>query len=181
MENARMMAQKAELAGSTVKEVSSVLNAFTYTMDLCREKNLKTITAPGFTPKERKQLADSCREAGLILLDEPLRSKPSKIDISVTWADTGIADTGTLMLSSDSEEIRLATMLADIHVALLPLSRIAPDTTAIESQLDTILKQDAPSYTAFITGPSRTADIERVLAIGVHGPVAHHLLLLKGE
>lgn len=70
-------------------------------------------------------------------------------------------------------------MLSQIHTAMLPVSRIKPDSKAIEKKLDDILKKDAPSFTAFITGASRTADIERVLAVGVHGPVEHHLLLIQ--
>ncbi|MCK5165623.1 MAG: lactate utilization protein, partial [Desulfobacula sp.] len=110
---------------------------------------------------------------------EPLRNQASFLDTSLTWVDYGIADTGTLMLASDSEEIRIATMLAQIHIAMLPISKIRPNTAGIEADLNDILKKDSPSYTAFITGPSRTADIERVLAIGVHGPVELHLLLIR--
>ncbi|MBT7631871.1 MAG: lactate utilization protein, partial [Desulfobacula sp.] len=98
---------------------------------------------------------------------------------SLTWVDYGIAETGSLMLASDSEDIRMATMLAKIHVAMLPIAKIRLNTEQIEAELDEILKNNSPSYTAFITGPSRTADIERVLAIGVHGPVELHLLLIK--
>jgi L-lactate dehydrogenase complex protein LldG len=41
------------------------------------------------------------------------------------------------------------------------------------------LSKDGPAYVAFVTGASRTADIERVLAIGVHGPLEMHILLLE--
>ena len=108
-----------------------------------------------------------------------MRENADNIDTSLTWAEYGIAETGTLMVASDSENTRIATMLAKIHVAVLPISKIKQNTEAIVSDLDAILKTDTPSYTAFITGPSRTADIERILAIGVHGPVELHLLLLK--
>jgi len=108
-----------------------------------------------------------------------LRDHADDLHVSLTLAEYGIAETGSLMVASDSEEIRIATMLAQIHVAVLPASKIKPDAEAIASSLDAVLKKDTPSYTAFITGPSRTADIERVLAIGVHGPVELHLLLKK--
>ncbi len=81
-------------------------------------------------------------------------------------------------MKSDDETLRIATMLSTIHIAVLPISKIKETSTDIEEVLDTILKSESPSYTAFITGPSRTADIERVLAIGVHGPIELHVLLM---
>ncbi|MCP4672819.1 MAG: lactate utilization protein [Desulfobacula sp.] len=173
------MTRNATAVGSVVHEVSSVLDAFQYAVALNKKKKLKTITCPGLTAEDLEIMSELCKTANLDLLDEILRTKASSIDSSLTWADYGIADTGTLMLASDSEEIRIATMLASIHIAMLPTSKIRPSTAGIEKELNDILKKDKPSYTAFITGPSRTADIERVLAIGVHGPVEHHLLLLK--
>jgi L-lactate dehydrogenase complex protein LldG len=72
-------------------------------------------------------------------------------------------------------------MLAAVHIAVLAESCIVPDSAAIADHLNEILRDDSPSYTAFITGASRTADIERVLAIGVHGPQELHILIHKGE
>jgi L-lactate dehydrogenase complex protein LldG len=175
----RTMTQSATAVGTIVHEVLSVFDAFQYTVDLNRKKKLKTVTSPGLTAKDRKIMSDLCKSANLNFMDEALRTKASSIDTCLTWADYGIADTGTLMLASDSEEIRIATMLARIHIAMLPISKIRPDTADIEKELNDILKKERPSYTAFITGASRTADIERVLAIGVHGPVEHHLLLIE--
>lgn len=175
----QIMTQKATLVGTVVHEVSSVSDAFQYTVDLNRSKKLKTIASPGLIVEDRNILSDLCRKSELELHEPPLRDKIARLDTSLTWADCGIADTGTLMIVSDSEEIRIATMLARIHIAMLPISKIRPDIDAIEKDLDKILKKQTPSYTAFITGASRTADIERVLAIGVHGPVELHLLLIK--
>jgi L-lactate dehydrogenase complex protein LldG len=175
----QVMIQKAAVVGTIVHEVLSISDAFQYAIDLTKKKKLKTMTCPGFTPGDLDMMSMLCKSADLDLLDNALRAKATAIDTSLTWADYGIADTGTLMLASDSEEIRIATMLASIHIAILPISKIRPDTASIEKELNDILKQDKPSYTAFITGASRTADIERVLAIGVHGPVEHHLLLIE--
>ena len=175
----QIMTLKATAVGTIVHEVLSVLDAFQYAVDLNIEKKLKTMTCPDLVAKDRDILLKLCKSANLDLLDEDLRTKAFAIDTCLTWADYGIADTGTLMLASDSEEIRIATMLATVHIAMLPVSKIRPETADIEKELDNILKKDTPSYTAFITGASRTADIERVLAIGVHGPVEHHLLLIE--
>ena len=173
------MSEKASAVGTIVHEIFSIAQAVQYAVDLNKKKKLKTMACPGLDPEDRGMLQDLCISSGMDLLEEPLRNHASILDTSLTWVDYGIADTGSLVLASDSEEIRIATMLAQIHIAMLPISKIRPNTAGIEADLNDILKKDSPSYTAFITGPSRTADIERVLAIGVHGPVELHLLLIR--
>src|ERR1039457_730125 len=86
--------------------------------------------------------------------------------VGVSEMEWGIADTGTLVQDSFLAEQRLVSSLPLIHIALLPTKNIQPD-------LATLLLKVHPSkagYIAMITGASRTADIERVLTIGVHGP-----------
>ena len=93
-------------------------------------------------------------------------------------ADLGLAETGTLVLKSASEDLRLATMISEINVVVLPLSRMRGGSYDAESELLEMM-QDGANYLSFITGASRTADIERVLALGVHGPLELHILLLE--
>ncbi len=177
----QLMTEKATVVGTIVQKTASISEAIKYAVNLIKEKNLKTIVSPGLKSEDIAMMSSLCKSADLTLLESPLRDQASAIDCSLTRAEYGIAETGTLLLASDSEEIRIATMLAKIHIAMLPISKIKPDTSAIKSFLDSILKSDSPSYTAFITGASRTADIERILAIGVHGPVEHHILLITEE
>jgi L-lactate dehydrogenase complex protein LldG len=79
------------------------------------------------------------------------------------WA---LADTGSLAGESSAIEQRLVSSLPTIHIAIIPTSGILPDMPTLLTRLT----PGESSYIAMITGPSRTADIERVLTIGVHGP-----------
>ena len=119
-----------------------------------------------------------CADKGLRLVTDGLRQHLSGIDIGLTFIDYGIAETGTLVIDSSSEDVRLSTMVSEIHIGILPKSKIRPSAYDLEKELQETM-QTAPSYLAFITGASRTADIERVLALGVHGPLELHILLLE--
>ncbi len=141
-------------------------------------KHPKRIYAPSLDPEYLNFLESLCQENNIILIKESLRGHGGGIDMGVTTADYGIAETGTLVVESDSEEKRLATMLSEIHVAMLPKSKIRATALDMADELEALTSKPS-SYTAFITGPSRTADIERVLAIGVHGPLELHIILLN--
>ena len=173
------MKANAETVQVIVKQMPSLDDAFRYTVELTQQQAGNNIAAIGFKPEALETLRLLCTVAGLNLLDPPLRPNANEIHSAVTPADWGIAETGTLVIKAASEEIRLATMLAETHIALLPASRIMPDAETLEKDLDGILKTEPASYLTFITGASRTADIERVLAIGVHGPQELHILIME--
>ncbi len=175
----KQMQEKAESVQAVVAETTSLNNTFDYAIELTRQKGGSNLAAAGFTPDQRDILDTLCRDAGMTLLKPPLRDHGDAIHTAVTPVSWGLAETGTLVLPSADEDMRLATMLADTHVACLPASQIKPDAESIQAELDQILKTEPATYVAFITGPSRTADIERVLAIGVHGPQELHILIRK--
>jgi L-lactate dehydrogenase complex protein LldG len=86
--------------------------------------------------------------------------------VGVSQADWAIANTGTLAQAVDDVEQRLVATLTNVHVAVVPSSRVVADL----GKLLAVLPPSKSNYVTFVTGPSRTADIERVLTIGVHGP-----------
>jgi len=119
-------------------------------------------------------------EAAAERLVAEVRARFGADKVGVARAARGIAETGTCVVVTDDEETRLATMLPEISVIVLRAADIVPhlaDTAAFlrERQADGRI-----SYTSFVTGPSRTADIERVGAIGVHGPLELHIILVEG-
>jgi len=94
------------------------------------------------------------------------RQQAAEAHIGISQMDWALADTGTLAQDASAIDKRLVSTLPFIHIALVATAGLTPD-------LPTWLTQVRPKdsgYLSLITGPSRTADIERVLTIGVHGP-----------
>jgi L-lactate dehydrogenase complex protein LldG len=149
------------------------------------EDNLPTreqriIAAPGLSDNDFAVLEKACEAKGFLCIRKGLRKYLAGFDVGLAWADFAVAASGTCAVPSTDEEVRLATMICESSVLLLRKSTIKPDLPSIAQQLRAIQGTDAPTYTTFITGPSRTADIERVLTIGVHGPLELHVILLEG-
>ncbi len=178
-----LMTARAQAAQSVTAEVSSLEDALRYAAELTLSLGGTTVAAAGFDAETLEVfkifLGGEPSFAALRLLEPPFREQLSGIHTALTPADWGVAETGTLVLDSTSEDLRIATMLSEVHVAVLPLDRLRPDTAAVEGELRR-LQEAPPRYLAFISGASRTADIERVLTIGVHGPQALHILFMEG-
>ena len=92
----------------------------------------------------------------------------------VSRAVYGLADTGSVVLAASAEEPRARSLLPEVHVSLLAEDRILPGL----AELFAAVGAQLPSALAIVTGPSRSADIEQKLAIGVHGPGEVHVVLV---
>ena len=98
-------------------------------------------------------------------------------DVGITTAQAGIADTGTLVLEAEKERHRLVSLLPPVHIALLRSSDIQ---LTIGDALHALHGEEQMSRAiTFITGPSRTADIELTLTVGVHGPKELYVIVLE--
>jgi L-lactate dehydrogenase complex protein LldG len=179
-EQIRLFKERAAAVQTSVTDVTGLQQAFHYAIEVTKNQGGSTIAAPALGREEGAQLAELCRQAEINLLTEDIRGHIGKIQTGLTLGDWGIAETATLVMDSTSEDVRVATMLSETHVAVLPRSRIKSDAMELESELSASM-QSAPRYLAFISGASRTADIERVLTIGVHGPQELHILILDDE
>ena len=91
------------------------------------------------------------------------------IDAGVTGAEAGIADTGTLVLRPGAHEPRTLSLVPPLHVAVLRASRLYAGLPAAMNAV-TAAQDDMPTNLLLVTGPSKTADIQQVLAFGAHGP-----------
>ena len=99
-------------------------------------------------------------------------------DAGVTVAAYGLADTGTLVLCASPGDHRLDSLLPPVHVALVRASTLLPDLATAFARFSADDRFARHSADTFVRGPSRTADIEMTLTIGVHGPGKLYIVLL---
>ncbi len=97
---------------------------------------------------------------------ELTRERCDQAKVGISQVDWAVAETGTLIQNCSDVEQRMTSTLPSIHMAIVETDRILPDAATLWTKLDPTTSE----YIAMITGPSRTADIERVLTIGVSGP-----------
>jgi L-lactate dehydrogenase complex protein LldG len=108
--------------------------------------------------------------AAIPLADSAAALTDVSMGVSLAWR--GVAETGSCVLLPASRAERLLSVLAPWHVVVLPVPRIVATLDLLMEELaEAVATGGGPApYATMITGPSRTADIERVITIGAHGP-----------
>jgi L-lactate dehydrogenase complex protein LldG len=97
---------------------------------------------------------------------EVTKERAAASRVGVSEFDWALAATGTIAQDATDPRLRLVSTLTETHVALVRTAALLPDLECLLARVD----PRKARYLACVTGPSRTADIERVLTIGVHGP-----------
>jgi L-lactate dehydrogenase complex protein LldG len=111
---------------------------------------------------------------------EQLVARLASCCVGVTGADYAIAETGTIVLTSDEQDALLVSLIPPLHIAVV---RSGQMVATIDEAISRIGRERAgrtnPTRSVtLITGPSRTSDVELVLSIGVHGPKELHVIIL---
>ena len=114
--------------------------------------------------------------AGLAL--EPRAARDGDA-VGVTGVFAAIAETGTLMLASGPDTPATVSLLPETHVAIVPAARIVAHMEDAWGLARTEFG-DLPRVANFISGPSRTADIDQQIVLGAHGPYRVHIVILRG-
>ena len=99
-------------------------------------------------------------------------------DAGLTECEALVAQTGSVLVSAPSAGGRALSVLPPHHVVLARRSQMVPDLTAALQRVQKKFQDKFPSFLSFISGPSRTGDIERILVLGAHGPKKLTILLL---
>jgi L-lactate dehydrogenase complex protein LldG len=100
-------------------------------------------------------------------------ARPELDGAEVSRAAYGLADTGSVVLRSSPEEPRARHLRPEVHVSLLAEDRILESL----DDLFELVAAELPSALVLVTGPSRSADIEQRLVVGVHGPREVHVVI----
>jgi L-lactate dehydrogenase complex protein LldG len=112
--------------------------------------------------------------------DQPMTDELEKASAGITACDALVAQTGGVLLTSRSAGGRTLSVLPPHHVVIARQDQLFPDLLAAFQLLQDRYGDRFPSFCTFITGPSRTGDIERVLVLGAHGPGKLTIIFVRG-
>lgn len=119
------------------------------------------------------------------LAKEKMRQYFIEADIGISGANMAVAETGTLVIISNEGNARLVTSLPPVHIALLTTEKFIQSLEQASILIKALTTASSglklTSYVSFISGPSRTTDIEKELVIGAHGPEELHIIILDNQ
>jgi L-lactate dehydrogenase complex protein LldG len=164
-----------ERVGGRVERLPSLEAARARVLELVRERRVERVAvsdAPALAP-----LVELLSPEVVVAVPASSRAELLASGIGITCAQWGIAETGTLVLESAQERHRLISLLPPVHVALLPARALLGTLGEALAAVRASTGPPASRTITFVTGPSRTADIELTLVVGVHGPRELQVLL----
>jgi L-lactate dehydrogenase complex protein LldG len=143
-----------------------------------QSKGIKRIAMPASEGLERLGIAAALRATGLEVKtwDQMTLDELYDFDASVTDVTWAIAETGSLVIKSNSQHGRAISLVPIVHVAIVEAKNCIPDLLDL---MEILGKEGVGNNVSIITGPSKTADIEGALVTGVHGPGEVQVFILQ--
>lgn len=114
------------------------------------------------------------------LEDRIIKTGLADCDVSITGCECLVARTGTIVMSTAQKSGRTVSVYAPIHICIAFTRQVVPDLKDALQLAKDKYGANLPSLITFATGPSRTADIEKTLVVGVHGPKEVYVFLIEG-
>ncbi len=169
---------RIEPLGVRVERVASSAEAARLLATLRVELNAPHLTIAS-------ELADAAPKLVLVLTETeaPWRCPADVAEVrdaplGVSLAKLAVAETGSVLLNEPSLVDRSVGLISRAHIALVPLDRLVPSLSEAAPVLREIAQRPGGGFASFVTGPSRTADIELSLTIGVQGPAIEMVLFV---
>ncbi len=179
-------ASRFEKLSGIVHRADSEAAAAATIADICRERQAGCVALAGLAPALVALIDTACTQAcpGLSILTEPYAAADlplaiDRADIGITTISFAIAQSGTMVEVADNDALRLVSSLPRVHIGLLRaediIGRYHDSADRIRA---TIAAHPDNLVISFISGPSRTGDIELKLTLGVHGPEEAHCVII---
>jgi len=195
--------QELDAAGGVVVHVHSAPAAVAYITHLAQQKDAHLVVRWQSDLLEAIEVDDALHQQGITVHTtalppgtvageatstaamttrrQELREWLARADLGLSGVDYVIAETGTLVLMARAGQMRGVSLLPPVHVAVVRTSQVIAtlaDYLLLAQAAGADPSQYLTSCVSFVTGPSRTGDIELKLTVGVHGPGELHLLVL---
>ena len=171
-----LFAQNAAALKADFRQAASMSDAVRQLTTLANESGWKQIAS------HRNTLISSITEKlGLPCMFTEARYSPAALeqcDAAITGCDALVAQTGSVLVTAPSAGGRTLSVLPPHHVVIAQRNQMVPDIASALQVVRKLYAPNWPSFMSFITGPSRTGDIERILVLGAHGPKKLTIFLL---
>jgi L-lactate dehydrogenase complex protein LldG len=165
--------ERLSAAGGEAHRVADAAQAASFISAHPALEQGEVVIPPGFAQHPHwGEVLSLLRDKGIRLREAGTPSSVADAPAGLSSAELAIAETGSVLLAENSLEARVVSMLTLTHFVLVDTTSLVPmldDAGKVLQQL-TKAGSDQRHYISFVTGPSRTADIERTLTIGVQGP-----------
>lgn len=125
------------------------------------------------------EIADILKGTGIKVCSEVTRLP--EMMVGITFCESLIARLGTVVVSSFASDGRRMVVHPEVHLVIGYASQVVPDIKDALAGLSARYGDAIPSFISFITGPSRTADIEKTLVMGAHGPRELFVFLIDDQ
>jgi len=169
-----MFKRNFEAAGGYVLRAATLQEASSIIVEKANELQAKYILRQDVEELERLGLEQALSSISVRSWNddeqEDWKARAAEADIGVVLADYAVAYTGSLTLLSSKSKGRSVSLLPTLLVAIIPKSSVVTKLGEVLSTFDEMGRENLPAGIHFVSGPSRSADIENDLTIGVHGP-----------
>ncbi|MEK3734760.1 lactate utilization protein [Paenibacillus sp. FSL M8-0334] len=181
-ERIRQFTANFEMAGGHVVHLVNMEQAARFMADKCAEMSAKTLLRQHEPALEQlgleRLLPDSEIHVWNAHEEMNWRAIAARADIGIVIADHAVAYTGSLVVMSSEHKGRAVSLLPAVLMAVIPVERLRTRLGEVLVRLDKAGREQLPAGVHFISGPSRSADIENDLTIGVHGPGIVYAILV---
>ena len=175
---ADLFATVLEATGGTIERISDPHQVASTIAKVAKEQGVREVLYEATDMAEQMNLKLLLTAYGIDLVPVVTAGdKAPQFRVSLTGAELGIAETGTLVLGGRPGGWGLASVLPWVHVVLLSVEVIVADLPTAFEDFETRMRTGDRDW-VWITGPSRTADIGHTLVMGAHGPNALHVLMV---